>query len=378
MRTCCKKITSLFAALLLALLLTVPAFAASDSETRFSDVPADSPWFESVEYIAERGITVGTGEGRYSPDASITVRQWAVMLCRAYDKTEALEAADDEFGKVCLAESYCSGWLSVEAVTEPDTRMCRGALYQSAFAVIGLPVYDYTLYPDGKILTPYENCLRIGAELGLCPEDTDPYEIVSRGETAALLHSVLTQEFEIDEPPVLTEFPIESREDLNMNDYLLELQRVPEPLLWEFQRRGWVYTVDFDYLVDLSKRYEMSCIGAANYSEKRIYVSEARATLHEFGHFLDGVLGFPSMSTSFYADESQAAAVFLRDYSLTNCREYFADYFVHWLCYHDNEEKAAQMRERTPKTYQYFCEVAERNWGVSVISPESGLAKAAK
>ena len=362
MRSHFKKIGVLMMALVLTLTLTVPAFAASEAGSRFTDVPVDSPWFEGVEYIADRGITVGTGEGRYSPDSPITARQWAVMLCRAYDKTDALEILDGEFGKNCLTESYRSGWLSVEALTEPDTRMCRGALYQSAFAVIGLSVYDYTLYPGGEILTPYENCLRIGAELGLCPDGTESYEIVSRGETAALLQAVLTRDFVIQEPPVLTEFPIESREGVNMNSYLLELRRVPEPILYEFQRMGWVYIVDFDYLADLSKRFEMSCIGAADYSGKKIYVSDAKATLHEFGHFLDGAVGFPSKTRSFYADEAQAAAIFLRDYSLTNCREYFADYFAYWLQNRDNEEKAALMRERTPKTYAYFCALADNNW----------------
>lgn len=362
MRSHFKKIGVLMMALVLTLTLTVPAFAASEAGSRFTDVPVDSPWFEGVEYIADRGSTVGTGEGRYSPDSPITARQWAVMLCRAYDKTDALEILDGEFGKNCLTESYRSGWLSVEALTEPDTRMCRGALYQSAFAVIGLSVYDYTLYPGGEILTPYENCLRIGAELGLCPDGTESYEIVSRGETAALLQAVLTRDFVIQEPPVLTEFPIESREGVNMNSYLLELRRVPEPILYEFQRMGWVYIVDFDYLADLSKRFEMSCIGAADYSGKKIYVSDAKATLHEFGHFLDGAEGFPSKTRSFYADEAQAAAIFLRDYSLTNCREYFADYFAYWLQNRDNEKKTALMRERTPKTYAYFCELADNNW----------------
>ena len=36
----------------------------------------------------------------------------------------------------------------------------------------------------------------------------------------------------------------------------------------------------------LSKKLNMSCIGATNYSRKTIYISEANATLHEFGHFL--------------------------------------------------------------------------------------------
>ena len=360
MRTLCKKLFPGMVLLMMTLLLTIPAFAA---ELEFSDVPTDSPWHESVMYLAEHGITAGTGEGRYSPDAPITVRQWAVMLCRAYDKSEAL-ASEGEFGAACLTEAYSSGWLSVEALAEPDTRMCRGSLFQSAFSVADLPVYDYILYPDGETLSTYENCLRIGTELGLCSEDAEPMEIVTRGEAAALLHAILTQEFSVDEPPMLTELPIQNDEGVNMNDYLLELRRVPEPILQQFQDKRWVYTVNFQYLADLSERYDMTCIGAASYASKRIYVSQATATVHEFGHFLDGVQGFPSTSTSFYVEEAQASSAFLRDYAQTNCREYYAEYFAYWLNNHDDAKKAEQMQQLTPKTYEYFTELAANNWAL--------------
>lgn len=345
---------------LLVMLMTAPAFAV---EVRFSDVSVDSPWYEGVEYIAEHGITVGTGEGRYSPDAPITVRQWAVMLCRAFDDTTS-PAGDGEFGTTCLIQAHRDGWLSMEAVTEPDTQMCRGALYQSVFKATGLPVYDYELYPGGKFLPVYENCLRIGKEMGLCPEEAETLEIVTRGETAALLHIMLTQEFEIDEPPILGEVPIQNDEGVSMNAYLLELDRVPEPILREFQRRDWIYTVNFQYLADLSKQYSWTCIGATDYSVRRIYVSEAGATLHEFGHFLDSALGFPSSRQSFCEEEAQAASAFLRDYALTNCREYFADYFVYWLEHHDSTEQAAQMQQLTPRTYEYFTHLAGNDWNL--------------
>lgn len=357
MKTSYKKLLPGVLALLLAFSLVMPASAA---ECGFSDVSADSPWYESVAYIAERGITVGTGEGRYSPDTPITTRQWAVMLCRAYGKTEALAGNAGEFGAACLAEAYRSGWLSAEAMMQSDTRMCRGTLYQSAFAAIGLPVYDSTLYPGGMPMSDYENCLRIGGELGLCPEGTSSAEIVTRGETAALLHAILTQEFRVDEPPILSEFPIQNNSGINMNDFLLALQEVPEPILQEFQDMGWTYTVDFDYLADLSERYGMSCIGAADYGAKRIYVSQADATLHEFGHFLDKILGFPSEHEKLFLNEVASSG--LRDYAKTNSHEYFADYFACWLRFHRDSKRAEKMRELTPQTFGYFSVLSEENW----------------
>ena len=72
-----------------------------------------------------------------------------------------------------------------------------------------------------------------------------------------------------------------------MNDYLLALQEVPEPVLQKFEAKGWTYKVDFEYMSALSQKLGMSCIGATSYADKTIYISSAKATLHEFGHFSD-------------------------------------------------------------------------------------------
>ena len=358
MKSFSRKLVSSVLALLLAFTLLIPASAA---EYCFSDVPVDSPWYESVAYIAERGITIGTGEGRYSPDIPITTRQWAVMLCRAYGKTDALAGDAGNFGSACLAEAYRCGWLSMDAVTNPDTQMCRGALYQSAFAAIGLSVYDYILYPGGEALTDYENCLRIGADLGLCPKGAEPMEIVIRGEVAVLLHAVLTKEFQIDEPPVLSEFPIQNNAGVNMNAFLLALREVPAQVLQKFKAKGWTYTVDFDYMAALSKKLNMSCIGATSYTDKTIYISSAKATLHEFGHFLDSIVNDSAEWEKLY--QAEAGDSILRDYAKTNSREYFADCFAYWISYSGSEKHMEVFRNTTPQTYAYMEMLAADNWG---------------
>lgn len=290
-------------------------------------------------------------------DGPVTVRQWAAMLCGAALNGDSTEGND------CVTEAYRRGWLSVNAVIAPDTRLCRGALYQSAFAAAGLHIYDYSLYPDGRALSVYDNCLRVGAELGLCPVDAEPLELVTRGESAALLDALLTRNLQVREPPMLDELPVQNDEGINMNDYLLELRRVPEPVLQSFRDQGWTYTVDFSYLSDLSRKNGASCTGATDYGAKRIYVAEAQPTLHEFGHFLDCALGFPSGHTPLYADEAQSA-VFLRDYALTECREYFAEYFAYYLKYCGNAEKAEQMERLTPETFAFFSALADNGWRI--------------
>ena len=131
----------------LCMQLTAPASAANDPG--FRDVSAESPWYEGISFAAENGITCGTGDNNFSPDAVITTRQWAVMICRAYDK-EVPETPGIPFGQDQLELAYKEGWLNMSAVLEPDTEMCRSAIYASAFAAEGIPVYCYELYEDGE------------------------------------------------------------------------------------------------------------------------------------------------------------------------------------------------------------------------------------
>ena len=112
-----------FAAVLLTLiisaLLSVSAFAASDS---FPDVPEASPFYESVTYLARHGITYGTGNGRYAPDTPITVRQWATMLCRVLDKEDSLADPAGYGGDACIKQGYADGWLNLTAMAAPGSR----------------------------------------------------------------------------------------------------------------------------------------------------------------------------------------------------------------------------------------------------------------
>ena len=93
-------------------------------------------------------------------------------------------------------------------------------------------------------------------------------------------------------------------------------------------------------------------IGATNYSRKTIYISEASATLHEFGHFLDGQLGFPAEHERLYLAEAQNSG--LRDYAKTNAREYFADCFDFWIRHQGDTQLLLQMEQRAPLSYRYW------------------------
>ena len=319
------------AALLLTLKLVLqPCICAVLAETAFDDVPAESQWYESVQYIAERGITIGTGNGTYSPDRPVTARQWAVMLRRAFGE-------------------------EVETLEDPDVGHCRKLLYESVFSILGIHVDDDRSF------------MKTAAEMGLCHEFDYPSELVTRGECAFILYRMLTGLFCAENQVTIRESFIENPSGADTSDFLTELKRVPAPILRKFQNAGWSYAVDVSYLETLSKAYGMTCIGATDFNTNHIYVSEASATLHEFGHFLDGELGFPSAAGELYEREASHTEPFLRDYARRNHYEYFAEYFVYWLENCDDLASIAQMAELTPQTYSFFCELSENEWVLEEI-----------
>ena len=340
--------------LVLALILPTAASAAC---TGFDDVPESADCYESVIYLAKCEIAAGTGNDCFSPEQLITVEQWAVMLCRAYG-VETIGDSWQDVGRSSVVKAYRQGWLNENALSALRSPMCRSVLVESAFAAADVPVYDSTLYEGGASLSTADNILRAGRELGLCSDDADTNALVTRGEAAIILHAVLTQSFRIEEPPVPV--TLVNASGVNVNDFLLELRKVPEQILDAFNAAGWTYCIDFDYMGGLSKKLNMSCIGATNYSQKTIYLSEASATLHEFGHFLDWTLGIPAEHEQLYLAEAQNSG--LRDYAKTNAREYFADCFDYWIAYSGSEKRMETFRNAAPQTWAYFEALEKNNW----------------
>ena len=346
MKTIVRRTALAVCTLVLSLILPTAASAACAG---FDDVPESADCYESVIYLAECEIAAGTGNDCFSPEQLITVEQWAVMLCRAYG-AETIGDSWQDVGRSSVVEAYRQGWLNETALSTPNIQLCRGALLKSAFAAAKIPVYDSVLYAGGVSLPDHENCIRIGKELQLCGEANTANEIVTRRDAAMLLHAILTRAFTVEAPPAPV--ALVNAAGVNVNDFLLELRKLPEQVLDAFNAAGWTYCIDFDYMGGLSKKLNMSCIGATNYSQKTIYISEASATLHEFGHFLDWTLGFPAEHEQLF--RAEAAAAPLRNYAKTNAREYFADCFAYWVKYAGNTNAISLLQECAPMTYRYM------------------------
>ena len=86
------------------------------SMSSFSDVSADSYYAKAVAWAVENGITTGTGDGKFSPDATCTRDQSVTFLFRAIGKLVDSKA---EFSDV-LTDSYYANavaWAVENGVT---------------------------------------------------------------------------------------------------------------------------------------------------------------------------------------------------------------------------------------------------------------------
>ncbi len=84
-------------------------YAVDYNPVGFSDVVEGAWYCKAVNYLAARGITSGTGGGRFSPDAKLTRGEFIVMLMRAYGISPD-NAPTDNFSDA--GNTYYTGYLA--------------------------------------------------------------------------------------------------------------------------------------------------------------------------------------------------------------------------------------------------------------------------
>lgn len=345
---------------LLVLCMTLSMSALAVEAPVFQDVSTDSPWYDSILYAVENGITSGTGNGHFSPDQNITARQWAVMICRAYNK-EVKAAPDAPFGAAEMKLGFDEGWLDLSAMVSPDSVMCRRYTYESIFRVERIPVFSSNLYAAEE--QPYENSyIRVAKKNGLCEDTADALDLITRGEAIHIIHTMLTKEIRVDTPSLVQMVNLVNADNtLALNDFLVEINKIPEAILYEFQADGWSYRIDSKFVDDFGNRKGENYAGCCSYMDKSIYVKYYYATIHEFGHYYHHIIdatGFDDI----YKNEAEVARRVLGDYATTNESEYFAESFEYWINWSDNSKKMNAFAEVAPETYEFFRNLALSNW----------------
>ena len=90
---------------------------APKNMSSFADVPADAFYAKAVAWAVENGITGGTGDGKFSPDATCTRAQSVTFLYRAAGSPKVSGSA--EFGDVAINAYYADAvaWAAKNGIT---------------------------------------------------------------------------------------------------------------------------------------------------------------------------------------------------------------------------------------------------------------------
>ena len=90
---------------------------APKNMSSFTDVPADAFYAKAVAWAVENGITGGTGDGKFSPDATCTRAQSVTFLYRAAGSPKVSGSA--EFGDVATDAYYADAvaWAAKNGIT---------------------------------------------------------------------------------------------------------------------------------------------------------------------------------------------------------------------------------------------------------------------
>lgn len=187
-------------------------YAAGYNKVSYKDVPVGSWYYDAVTYLAARGITSGTGDDKYSPDASLARGQFITLLMRAYGIAPD-ENPTDNF--IDAGNTYYTGYLAAakrlgiasgigDGKYAPEMQISRQdmiVLMYKTLSVLGkLPQGDagrtLVSYSDSGEIASYaqaavERFVKAGV-LSSSGDKLNPKDIATRTEMAQILYRILT------------------------------------------------------------------------------------------------------------------------------------------------------------------------------------------
>ena len=109
-----KIMCAILSAALLLSILVIPTVAAGP---KFSDVPKTHWAYEAITMMTKAGVMVGTGDGKFSPDATCTRAQSVTFLYRASGSPAVSDKA--EFSDVSTTAFYADAvaWAAKKGIT---------------------------------------------------------------------------------------------------------------------------------------------------------------------------------------------------------------------------------------------------------------------
>ncbi len=182
----------------------------------FSDVPANHPYRESIQDLADHGIINGYPNGTFRPDNPLSRQQFAKMIVLALwlpvsqddecpfadvEKTSSAALYPDHYVAVCAARGITTG--KTPTTFDPVGRLTRQQLISMVVRAAGLPdppadfvpgfspeqFYPETHYANAR-KAEYAGLLTSLQGLGPAYPTYDFMAPATRGECAQVLHNL--------------------------------------------------------------------------------------------------------------------------------------------------------------------------------------------
>lgn len=357
-----RLLNLLMVALCLGQMVTVASAKTPDES--YVDVPCTSPYYEAVEYLTSMGVTSGVGAGCFAPDNIITFDEFIVMLMKTMQpEAVAAEYPGNHWNRQALWAAINAGVLegpeSMRYQENGITRMEAWHLICRASDFNPYPAWCYT--QQTPVLDLDSDLKHAMVSTGLYDELPEVNQGMTRGETAALLYRIVTDDYthqQVPELVVKTNMQMLSPTCWRMrNEAIYDLAVIPQKYVDEFQRLGWSIVVSTD-MGAYEEKHPMA-IGLT--TSNQILLSTklgdhfgGHTLIHEMGHFVARVTGTTVMLNNIIELEEEGLAKVTGSYCKTSKHEYFAEAFRYVSLNRGNAENYAKVVDNAPLTVQFI------------------------
>ncbi len=188
-------------------------YAVSYNKVSFKDVTSSSEYNKAISFIAARGITTGTGGGKFSPESTLTRGQFMVMLMKAYG-IEPDKSSKDNFADA--GNTYYTNYLSAAKhlgltngtgnnTYSPEKEISQqemiSLIYKTLKVMGKLPTADnsktLTAYKDANLVAPWaKDSMELFVKASIVAGQNgklEPTKKASRAQMAQVLFNLLSK-----------------------------------------------------------------------------------------------------------------------------------------------------------------------------------------
>lgn len=217
----------------LVLLLTGTLFANA-YDISFSDVSAESWFYEDVMTLAESGVISGYPDGTYRPTKNVTTGEALKMILLAAGYPEP-EPAASHWARGYLNFAIEQGFLvRYEDISDLDISMTRGMTAKLAANALGLDTSTAAGFTDTD--SPYAAALYTAGIVDGYPDGTfRPAASISRAEIAAIVNRIYHSRTPADPSDTQTDpTQIELRSSEQLVSFVKQKEGFRETAYWDY------------------------------------------------------------------------------------------------------------------------------------------------